>query len=82
MKLKNKVIIVTGGGRGIGRSASIMLAANGAKVAVVAKTDSEINSVAQEISSAGNIAIPIVMRINNGDPKMEKLRLLFAIRLK
>ncbi len=49
MKLKNKVILVTGGGRGIGKSAAIALAANGARVAIAAKTESEINSVAKEI---------------------------------
>ena len=65
MKLKEKVIIVTGGGRGIGRTASIALAANGAKVAVVAKTESEINSVAQEIESKGNVALPIVCDVSN-----------------
>jgi NAD(P)-dependent dehydrogenase (short-subunit alcohol dehydrogenase family) len=65
MKLKDKVIIVTGGGRGIGRAASIALAANGAKVAVVAKTESEINSVAQEIKSSGNIALPVVCDVSN-----------------
>ncbi len=65
MKLKDKVIIVTGGGRGIGRSASITLAANGAKVAVVAKTESEINSVAGEIDSAGNVALPVVCDVSD-----------------
>ena len=65
MKLKNKVIIVTGGGRGIGRSAAIALATNGAKVAIVAKTESEVNSVAKEILQKGHNILPIAADVSN-----------------
>ncbi len=65
MKLKDKVIIVTGGGRGIGKSAAIALAANGARVAIAAKTESEINSVAKEISQNGHDVLPIVADVSN-----------------
>lgn len=65
MKLKDKVIIVTGAGRGMGRVAAIALAANGAKVAVVSEVESEINSVAEEIKSKNYKAIPIVTDISN-----------------
>ena len=41
VRLKDKVIIITGAGRGIGRSAAIALAKNGARVAVIAKTVEE-----------------------------------------
>jgi 3-oxoacyl-[acyl-carrier protein] reductase len=65
MKLKNKVIIVTGGGRGIGKAAAIALAANGARVAIVAKTESEINSVAEEISQKGHDVLSIAADVSN-----------------
>jgi len=65
VKLKNKVIIVTGGGRGIGRSAAIALATNGAKVAIVAKTESEVNSVAKEILQKGHNILPIAADVSN-----------------
>jgi 3-oxoacyl-[acyl-carrier protein] reductase len=74
MKLIEKVIIVTGGGRGIGRTAAIALAANGAKVAVVATTDTEINSVAQEIESNGNIALPIVCDVSNEEQVIKMVK--------
>lgn len=67
MKLDGKVIIVTGGGRGIGRSAAITLAANGANVAVVAESRSEINSTAEEILSKRGKAIPIAIDISDED---------------
>lgn len=41
MELKNKVALVTGGSRGIGREACILLAKHGAKVAVFSRGDSE-----------------------------------------
>ena len=55
MKLKNKVAIVTGGGKGIGEEISLGLAKEGAKV-VVADLDKENSS---------NVIKEIVK--NNGD---------------
>ncbi len=45
MKLKDKVTIVTGAGRGIGRAIAITLAAEGAKVVCAARTGKEIAGV-------------------------------------
>lgn len=59
MKLKDKVAIVTGGGRGIGRAISLLFAAEGAKV-VVAEYDEEPGvEVAGEIKSSGGEAISV-----------------------
>lgn len=48
-KLNGKVAIVTGAGRGIGRSIALALAEEGAKVVVVSRSQSEIDAVAAEI---------------------------------
>jgi NAD(P)-dependent dehydrogenase (short-subunit alcohol dehydrogenase family) len=50
--MKGRVALVTGGGRGIGREAALLLAAAGARVMVVARTVTELESVGLEYVSA------------------------------
>ncbi len=50
-KLNGKVAIVTGAGRGMGRSIALALAEEGANVVVVSRNQSEIDSVATEIKN-------------------------------
>ena len=58
MKLKDKVAIVTGGGRDIGKSVSLQLAAEGARVAVNYRSDAEAaQATVTEIEAAGGTAI-------------------------
>ena len=59
MKLKGKIAIVTGGGRGIGRAIALALATEGTDVVVAARTQAEIEAVATEIENLGRRALAI-----------------------
>ena len=60
MRLEGRRAFITGGGRGIGRAIALRFASAGADVAVVARTSSEIDAVAEEIKEKGrrSLAIP------------------------
>ena len=55
--LDGQVVIMTGGGTGIGRSAALMLAAEGAQVVVAGRRKAPIEAVAGEIAQAGGRAV-------------------------
>ena len=55
-ELTNKRALVTGAGRGIGRSIAVALAAAGAQVGLMARTRSQLEAVEREISDAGSEA--------------------------
>ena len=59
MNLENKVAIVTGGGRGIGKATALALAREKIKVVVVSRTLSEIEAVANEIRKNSQEALAI-----------------------
>jgi len=52
-RAENKVVIVTGGALGIGRETCILLAKEGAKVAVTDVLDEEGKKLADEINHSG-----------------------------
>ncbi len=72
MSLKGKNIFITGGSRGIGLAIAKRAAAEGARIAIAAKTDrphpkleGTIHTAAEEIRAAGGEALPILCDIRD-----------------
>jgi citronellol/citronellal dehydrogenase len=70
MSLKGKTLFITGASRGIGLAIALKAAADGANVAVAAKTETPhpklpgtIYSAAQDIERAGGKALPLVVDV-------------------
>lgn len=66
--LENKVALVTGASRGIGKAIALDLANNGASIAVnYAGNEAKANEVVDEIKANGGNAIAIKADVSNGD---------------
>ena len=74
MKLKNRVAIVTGASRGVGRAVTLALAREGCDLVLAAKTvephpklPGTLGSVAQEVEALGRKALPIQTDVRFAD---------------
>lgn len=59
MSMKNKVAIITGGGRGIGKAIAKRFAENGSIVVLTARSKNEINDTLKEIEKNGGQGISV-----------------------
>src|SRR5918998_2276591 len=72
--LENRVVVMSGGSRGIGLAIAVALARAGARIALLAKTDQPhpklpgtIHTAAEQIRAAGGEALPIVGDVRDAD---------------
>jgi len=77
--LDGKVAIVTGAGRGIGHSISLTLARNGARVSLVARTDTELSAVRAEIEALSGSAVALPADVASEAEVVEVVRRTFEL---
>ena len=65
--MRDRVALVTGAGRGIGRRIAVGLAAPGAHVALLARSEHELAEAVTEIETGGGIATAIVADLQHGN---------------
>lgn len=64
MLLEDKIAVVTGAGRGIGREIALAFAREGAALAICSRHEETITPVADEIRSLGRKVLPTVMDVS------------------
>jgi NAD(P)-dependent dehydrogenase (short-subunit alcohol dehydrogenase family) len=65
--LSGKVAIVTGGGTGIGRGTSLVLAEHGADIVLAGRRPEPLESTAEEIEALGRRALPVPSDVTDAD---------------
>ncbi|MDP6783352.1 MAG: SDR family NAD(P)-dependent oxidoreductase, partial [Dehalococcoidia bacterium] len=86
MRLRDRVAIVTGSSRGIGKAIALAMAREGADVVVAARTESAgqsrmpgtIHETAEMIRALGRWAVPIKVDISSEDDTQEMVRRALA----
>ncbi len=74
--LSDKVALVTGASRGLGKAISLALAAEGASVAAVARSEAALDETLATIRAAGGVAEPFALDVADGtavDAVVEKI---------
>ncbi len=75
--LRGKIALVTGAGKGIGKEVALALAAEGAHVGLIARTESDLQSVIEELKNLGVKAAYARADVSNRadvETAVEKLR--------
>ena len=67
MRFRDRVCLVTGGGRGIGRGIAAGLAAEGARVAVAARSADECEDAAAELRAGGAEALAVALDVTDAE---------------
>lgn len=78
MRLQNKVGVVTGGGRGIGKAIALALAHEGAHLVVRAVTTSENEGVAAEFTFSGTTGLAVQVDLSHREAIQNFVQKIFS----
>ncbi|MCA0983073.1 glucose 1-dehydrogenase [Halobacillus yeomjeoni] len=71
--LENKLAVVTGGTKGIGKAISLAFAESGADVVIIARNEKDLNETKQQIGELGRNAYTVCKDINQYDEIIEEV---------
>lgn len=75
--LENKVVVITGAGRGIGKAIAKSYAANGASVCCLSRSSDEINATADFINNNKGNAIALTCDVSNYNELEEAFHIIY-----
>jgi NAD(P)-dependent dehydrogenase (short-subunit alcohol dehydrogenase family) len=73
-ELAGKVALITGAGSGIGRAAALLFAREGARVALLGRTEDPLNQAVAEIRSHGGEAVALIADVSQPAPIQAAIR--------
>jgi NAD(P)-dependent dehydrogenase (short-subunit alcohol dehydrogenase family) len=76
MQLAGKVTLITGAGSGIGRASALLLAQEGAKIAALGRTESQLKEAVTEIQRNDGEAIPLLADVSQPDQMQRAIQQL------
>ncbi len=74
MELKNKIVVITGASRGLGKEIALLLAKEHCKLALIARSEKELSGLVSEIKKSGESADYFVCDITDSAKVFETIK--------